>query len=108
MLAASIDSILADFTDRRIPFSHRDVAECIPDLPPYRIDEVRRLVFEKMARLPTYRLSVAHFVGEGLTLMCLPRDLSPTPSPPGPLSRRLASGEGPRPGVRVRRYTSLS
>lgn len=88
MLATRIDFILADFTRRRIPFSHRDVADCLPDLPAHHIDEVRQLVFEKMVRLPAYRLSVAHFVGEGLTLLCMPRDLTPTPAaPPLPLSQ---------------------
>jgi len=82
MLATRIDSILADFTRRRIPFSHRDVTDCLPDLPACPIDEVRQLVFEKMVRVPAYRLSVAHFVGEGLTLLCMPREVASNPSIP--------------------------
>lgn len=77
MLAAQIDAILTDFTRRRIPFSHRDVAACLPDLDADQLEEVRRLVFEKMLEIPAYRLSVAHFVGEGPTVMCFPRATAP-------------------------------
>jgi hypothetical protein len=80
MLAAHIDAILADFTRRRIPFSHRDVADRVPDLLPGQLDEVRRLVFEKMVNVPAYHLSLARFVGEGLTLLCIPREIAPGPS----------------------------
>lgn len=82
MLAAQIDAILADFTRRRIPFSHRDVADHLPDAPPCQLDEVRRLVLERMARVPTYRLSVAHFVGEGPALVCLPCEIALDAPPP--------------------------
>ena len=80
MLAAQIDPILADFTRRRIPFSHRDVADHIPALRPQDMDAVRQLVLEKMSRVKGYHLSVAHFVGEGLTLMCIPSETAPAPS----------------------------
>jgi hypothetical protein len=76
MLTALVDSALADFIRRRVAFSHHDIAERIPGLLPSRTEEVRQMVFERMIRLPEYRLSVAHFVGEGLTLMCIPRDPS--------------------------------
>lgn len=74
MLAAHIDAILADFTARNIPFSHFDVADCIPNLERRRFDEVRELVFERMVRVPGYRLSIVHLVGEGTTVMCFPRE----------------------------------
>ncbi|HLF28589.1 MAG TPA: hypothetical protein VJG32_19820 [Anaerolineae bacterium] len=74
MFAAQIDQVLAEFTRRGIPFSHRDVAHQIPQLLPCHFDQVRQLVFGRMVRVPAYRLSIAHFVGEGLTLMCIPRE----------------------------------
>jgi hypothetical protein len=81
MLAAQIDEVLADFTRRQIPFSHRDVAEQIPELSAARLDDVSRLVFEKMLAVPSYRMHIAHFVGEGLTLMCIPCRNAPGISP---------------------------
>jgi hypothetical protein len=81
MLAAQIDEVLADFTRRRIPFSHRDVAERIPELSAAQLDDVSRLVFEKMLAVPAYRMHIAHFVGEGLTLMCIPCRNAPGMSP---------------------------
>ncbi len=81
MLAAQINAVLAEFTSRRVPFSHRDVAECIPDLSACQLDDVRQLVLEKMLGMPAYRLILAHFVGEGLTLLCVPCEAVPS-SPP--------------------------
>lgn len=74
VLAAQIDVILADFIRRRIPFSHCDVADRIPDLLDEQREAVRQLVFEKMLGVPAYRMSIAHFVGEGRTLLCIPCD----------------------------------
>jgi hypothetical protein len=103
MLAAQIDAVLDDFTRRRIPFSHRDVADHIPNLAACQLDEVRRLVLERMSRVPTYRLNVAHFVGEGPALVCVPCDLTPTPDPsPSPIFLGWERGEGGE------GYTSLS
>jgi hypothetical protein len=82
MLAADIDAILADFTRRRIPFSHRDVADRIANLPRDQHETIRQRVFEKMLGVPAYRLSVAHFVGEGLTLLCTPCEPLPDLSRP--------------------------
>jgi len=81
MLATWVDSVLADFTRRRILFSHRDIADRIPNLLPQHVDDVRRLVFERMVGQPAYRLSLAHFVGEGLILLCIPRESAPTSNP---------------------------
>ena len=92
MLAAQMDTVLVDFTRRRVPFSHRDVAERIPDLPPIALNLVRRYVHEWMKHIPAYRLTIARFVGEGLTLMCVPRE-----APSLPLPR--ISGEGRAEGL---------
>ncbi|HEY4690506.1 MAG TPA: hypothetical protein VIK33_14425 [Anaerolineae bacterium] len=80
MLADQIDAIVAEFTRRRVPFSHRDVAERIPDLPACALSLVRRYVHARMMRAPSYHLHLARFVGEGLTLMCIPRETAPTVS----------------------------
>jgi len=80
MLDAQIDAVLADFTRRRILFSHRDVASRIPELSACELDDVRLLVFEKMLGAPAYQLHIAHFVGEGLTLMCIPCERAISPS----------------------------
>ena len=77
MLISLIDSILAEFVHQRIPFSHRDVAARISGPASYPLDEIQQMVFERMARVPAYRLSLAHFVGEGLTLMCIPCQVAP-------------------------------
>ncbi len=81
MLAAQIEEVLTDFTRRRIPFSHRDVAERIPELSASQLDDVSQLVFERMREVPSYRMHIAHFVGEGLTLMCIPCRNAPRMSP---------------------------
>jgi len=81
MLAAQIDAVLADFTRRRVPFSHRDVAERIPNMPSIALPIVRRYVYLRMQHVPSYRSSVAHFVGEGPTVLCLPREMTPAPQP---------------------------
>lgn len=80
MLDAQIDAVLADFVRRRIPFSHHDVASRLPELSACELDDVRQLVFEKMLGAPAYQLHIAHFVGEGLTLMCIPRKSATSPS----------------------------
>jgi len=82
MLATQIDGVLGDFVRHRVPFSHRDVAERIPNLPDSVLSLVRRYVYQSMQRIPSYRLSVAHFVGEGPTVMCVPRAASLHPTPP--------------------------
>jgi hypothetical protein len=82
MLAAHLDTVLADFTHRRIPFSHRDVAAGIPDVPACALALVLRYVYQWMQRVPSYRMSVAYFVGEGVTLMCYPREIGSGPALP--------------------------
>ena len=91
MLAARIDAILSDFVRRRIPFSHHDVAACIPDLSPIQLEDLRQYVLEKMTCVPAYRLSVVRFVGEGLTVICVPR---PTPASVSPQMETPAVDRG--------------